>query len=118
MANDKEIEEAVLAERERCTALLEACRHVFDTSSDKFMGHLWCRIRNQIALGSPVEEADFGVQMGLDELDEEDDDDDGFDDDELLEDDELDDELDDEFDDDDDEWHLDGGDHYPPPSQN
>jgi hypothetical protein len=99
MANDKEIEEAVLAERERCTALLEAYRHLFDNSSDDFMKQLWCRIRNQIALGAPVEEADFGVQMGwYDEFEDED--------------------LDDEFEDDDDEWHLDGGDHYPPPSQN
>lgn len=106
MASDKEIEEAVQAERDRCTQLLEAYRQNFEQSSDKWMGHLWCRIRNQIANGAPVEEADFGVQMGWDELDDEDDD---FDDDELL---------DEEFEEDDDEWHLDGGDHYPPPSQN
>lgn len=106
MSIDELIEAAVMAERERCTQLLEAYRRNFDESSDKWMGHLWCRIRNQIANGAPVEEADFGVQMGWDELDDEDDE---FDDDELL---------DDEFEEDDDEWHLDGGDHYPPPSQN
>lgn len=106
MSIEEQIEAAVQAERDRCTQLLEAYRQNFEQSSDKWMGHLWCRIRNQIALGSPVEEADFGVQMGWDALDDEDDE---FDDDELL---------DDEFEEDDDEWHLDGGDHYPPPSQN
>lgn len=107
MASDKEIEKAVQAERERCTQLLEAYRQNFEQSSDKWMGHLWCRIRNQIANGAPVEEADFGVQLGLYDEDEELDDDEEFDD-----------ELDDEFEDEDDEWHLEGGDHYPPPSPN
>lgn len=101
MANDKEIEQAVLAERDRCTALLEAYREMFESSTDKWMGNLWCRIRNQIANGAKPEEADLAVQLNLDEEDE-------FEDDE----------LDDEFEEDDDEWHLEGGDHYPPPCQN
>lgn len=102
MASDKEIEEAVQAERDRCTQLLEAYRQNFEQSSDKWMGHLWCRIRNQIANGASVEEADLGVQLGF------------YDDEEDFEGEDL----DDEFEEDDDEWHLDGGDHYPPPSQN
>ena len=70
MSNRDEIEEAINGERDRCSAILDLYRKSFEASSDSMMAHLWCRIRNQIASGTPVADADFGSQLGIEETDD------------------------------------------------
>ncbi len=66
MATDKEIENAVNDERDRCIKLLEFYQHEF---KDSILMHVWIRCRNQIAMGTDPAKADFRSQM----LDDEDD---------------------------------------------
>lgn len=58
--DDDPIATAVDAERSRCVKLLDFYRLDFlDTAFEP----LWCRIRNQIANGTPVENVAFNTQL-------------------------------------------------------
>ena len=51
---------AVEAERQRCVDLIDLYRKEFDGSP---LQSLWCRIRNQIALGTQPDKADLRSQF-------------------------------------------------------
>ncbi len=59
-ATDKDILNAIEAERTRCVELLECYRGEFEGTT--FI-HLWCRIRNQIAAGTDPAKSDFFSQF-------------------------------------------------------
>lgn len=59
-ATDKDILDAIEAERTRCVELLECYRAEFEGTT--FI-HLWCRIRNQIAAGTDPSKSDFFSQF-------------------------------------------------------
>ena len=63
------IDRAIETERNRCELLLDLYRQCF---KDKGLEHLWCRIRNQIALGVEPKDADFASQFIDDDQDTED----------------------------------------------
>ncbi len=56
----KAVEQAVEDERNRCVGLLEFYKHEFDRTA---LQALWCRIRNQIALGTQPDKADLRSQF-------------------------------------------------------
>ena len=61
---DDQIAAAVEAERSRCAKLLDFYRKDFlDTPYEP----LWCRIRNQIAMGTDPEKADLASQFSDDD---------------------------------------------------
>ncbi len=61
------IELAIQAERARCIALLELYRRDMEAGG---LDSLWCRIRNQIAMGIEVGGASFESQLGEDHNEE------------------------------------------------
>ncbi|XZE36553.1 hypothetical protein SH501x_002132 [Pirellulaceae bacterium SH501] len=67
MATEEEIERAVEQERARCLELLMFYREAFDKSSDEMIGHLWCRIYNQVSMGVEAKDAGFQQQFFDDE---------------------------------------------------
>jgi hypothetical protein len=61
MSRAEEVAAAVEAERQRCVEILELYQKEFGGSP--LLQSLWCRIRNQIAMGTPSDEADFRSQF-------------------------------------------------------
>lgn len=59
-SQEKEVVAAIETERQRCVEIIELYRREFDGSA---LQSVWCRIRNQIALGTPPDKADLRSQF-------------------------------------------------------
>lgn len=60
MATEKDIDDAVDAERNRCVELMDLHRKEFDGSP---LSQVWTRVRNLIAIGTDPAKSDFASQF-------------------------------------------------------